>query len=69
MPYDESKESCQDIINGMRRFVERQRNDQAYKAFHADELMEATWDLILSYARRFENALKRMENEKSNVKK
>ncbi len=60
MPLDESKETPRDVIEGMRRFVQRERFlDIGRDDSDAKALLESMYQLILSYARRMEDALNR----------
>lgn len=65
MAYDESKETPRDVIRGMRLFVERERLlDISCGNPDAGDILEAMYGLILSYARRLENALDREDAKK-----
>lgn len=58
MSYDRNNETCKDIINGMRVFVARQYALDV-KNGNSNSLLKSMYDLILSYAERFEAALER----------
>ena len=66
MAYDESKETPRDIIQGMRRFVEREKLLDLACNSDCGDILEAMYGLILSYARRLENALDREDAKEAN---